>query len=220
MTTWQTSDAIKTSMPAKAKNLPPHRIDLDSAGMILAPEEFDAIEEYDDRYRYELIEGVLVVNPIPSEGESAPNELLGGLLFAYKEYHSQGKSLDKTLPERYIRVGNSRRRADRVIWAGLGRTPHFATDVPCIAIEYVSRSRRDRNRDYVLKRDEYLQAGVQEYWLIDRFDHSMTVFRFNAGQIETITLSRTEIYSTPLLPGFELPLARILDEADDCSQFE
>lgn len=218
--------SVEMQMIAKAKTLPPRRIDLESAGMILAPEEFDAIEEYDNRFRYELIEGVLVVNPIPSEGESAPNELLGGLLFAYKEYHSQGKSLDKTLPERYIRVGNSRRRADRVIWTGLGRTPHFATDVPSIAIEYVSRSRRDRNRAFVLKggqvlkRDEYLQAGVQEYWLIDRFDQSMTVFRFNVGQIETITLSRTETYSTSLLPGFELPLARILDEADDCSQFD
>jgi hypothetical protein len=38
-------------------------IDLESAGMLLTPEEFDAITEYDENDRYELIHGVLVVKP-------------------------------------------------------------------------------------------------------------------------------------------------------------
>jgi hypothetical protein len=44
-----------------------------SAGLLMTPDEFDAITDYDDRYRYELIRGVLVVNPIPSEAEGDPN---------------------------------------------------------------------------------------------------------------------------------------------------
>src|SRR4051812_48104438 len=63
------------------------RISAASAGLLMTPEEFDAIADYDDRYRYELIRGVLVVNPIPSEAEGDPNEELGHLLRSYKEAH-------------------------------------------------------------------------------------------------------------------------------------
>lgn len=205
-------------MIAKGSTVAPLKLGPESAGLLLSPLEFDSIEEYDENYRYELIEGVLVVNPIPSEGESGPNELLGGLLYAYKAYHPQGAALDKTLQERYVRVANGRRRADRVIWAGLGRTPVFALDVPTIAIEYVSRSRRDRDRDYVVKREEYLRTGMKEYWLIDRFQRLMSVFRFKGGKVKALKITENEVYRTPLLPGFELPLAPLLAEADECSQ--
>ncbi len=50
------------------------------AGMLLMPEEFDQVTEYDDGFRYELIRGVLVVAPIPAEAEYAPNDELGSLL--------------------------------------------------------------------------------------------------------------------------------------------
>ena len=83
--------------------------------MMMTPEEFDAIEDYDDNYRYELIRGVLVVNPIASEGEVSPNERLGHWLLTYQEQHPQGAALDATLPERYIHLSKSRRRGDRVI---------------------------------------------------------------------------------------------------------
>src|SRR5690349_15435896 len=107
-----------------------------SAGLLMTPEEFDAITDYDDRYRYELIRGVVVVNPIPSEAEGDPNEELGHLLRSYKETHPQGAALDKTLFERYLRTHDSRRRADRVIWTGLGRRPDPQVDVPTIAVEF------------------------------------------------------------------------------------
>jgi hypothetical protein len=36
----------------------------------------------------------------------------------------------------------------------------------------------------------------------------MTVYRFTAGKISRIVLSRRQTYATRLLPGFKLPLAR------------
>jgi Uma2 family endonuclease len=201
-------------MIARTRPTAPPRIGVESNGMLLTPEEFDAIQEYDENYTYELVHGVLVVNPIPLEGESGPNELLGGLLFGYREYHEHGKSLDRTLQERFVRTANSRRRADRVIWAGLGRRVIPKVDPPTIVIEFVSRSRRDRKRDYEDKRDEYSQAGVKEYWIIDRFQRCMTVFKFGGRRSKPTVVAERETYSTRLLPGFELPLARILEEAD------
>ena len=64
------------------------------------------------------------------------------------------------------------------------------------------------------KRDEYLQSGIQEYWIIDRFRRRMTVVRGSTTPGTEIVISAQETYTTPLLPGFVLPLARLLAVAD------
>src|SRR5947209_5134073 len=91
---------------------------LESAGLLMTPEEFDAIEEYDENYCYELVNGVLVVTPVPLAEETGPNELLGHWLLTCQESHPQGKALDYSLPQQYVRTPTSRRLADRLIWTG------------------------------------------------------------------------------------------------------
>ncbi len=188
-----------------------------SNGMLMTPEEFDAATDFDELYAYELIHGVLIVSPPPGESERDPNGELNYLLRAYKSGHPAGLALDKTLSEQYVRLADSRRRADRVIWAGLGRVPDPQTDVPAIVAEFVSRRLRDRVRDYEVKRREYEVIGVLEYWIIDRFQRIMTIFRSQPGPGEPAeqVIKENEVYRTPLLPGFELPLARLLKVADD-----
>jgi Uma2 family endonuclease len=186
----------------------------ESAGMLMTPEEFDAVVDYDEGYRYELIRGVLVVTPIPSEAEASPNDELGAMLRQYQREHPQGAALDDTLPERYVRTSIGRRRADRVVWVGLGRRPDPAADVPAIVAEFASASRRDRRRDYEEKRREYQEAGVVEYWIIDRFRRILTVYRNSPQGAGEVAVNEQEVYQTPLLPGFELPLDRLLAAAD------
>jgi Uma2 family endonuclease len=186
-----------------------------SAGLPMSPAEFDAITRVDERYRYELVHGVLVVTPRPSEAERDANGELGYLLHFYRDHHPQGSALDATLPEHKVRPGDDRRRADRVIWAGLGRHPDPVADVPTIAVEFVSRGKRDWLRDYEEKRREYLALGVKEYWVIDRFRRTMAVWRDDpTGPAERVVVE-AEVYRTELLPGFELPLARLLAVADE-----
>jgi Uma2 family endonuclease len=191
------------------------RLGRHSNGMLMTPEEFDAATDFDELYCYELIHGVLIVSPLPGESERDPNEELGHFLRAYKSGHQAGSALDKTLSEQYIRLPDSRRRADRVIWAGLGRIPDPKTDVPAIVVEFVSKRQRDRVRDYEEKRREYLAVGVQEYWIIDRFQRIMTIFRGRPGEPAEQIIKENEVYRTTLLTGFELPLARLLKVADD-----
>jgi Uma2 family endonuclease len=186
-----------------------------SNGMLMTPEEFDAVSDSDGRFIYELIHGVLIVSPPPAETERDPNEELAFLLRDHRYNHPQGSVLDKTLSEQYVYLQDSRRRADRVIWCGLGRIPNPRTDVPSIVVEFVSKRHRDRVRDYQEKRREYLAIGVQEYWVIDRFDRVMTVFKNIPGEPVEVVVKAGETYRTPLLPGFELPLARLLKVADD-----
>ena len=184
------------------------------AGTLMTPEEFEAVEDYEEGYRYELIHGVLVVTPVPFAEETDPNEELGHWLRTYREEHPEGKVLDATLPQQYVRTRTSRRLADRLIWAGLGRLPHRLRDVPTTAVEFVSARRRDRQRDYVDKRREYMEAGIAEYWIVDRFRRTLTVVRNEPGGPAESAHGAEETYRTPRLPGFELPLGRLLAVAD------
>jgi Uma2 family endonuclease len=187
------------------------------AGISLSPEEFDAVEDADRDYRYELINGRLIVSPPPLEAERDPNEELGHLLRTYRDSHPQGSALDRTVPEQTVITRTNRRRADRVIWAGLGRQPDPQVDLPSIVAEWVSESKRDWKRDYVEKQQEYRELGIAEYWVFDRFRRTLTVYRGTLEASEEVVVHEGEVYRTPLLPGFELPLARLLDVADGWS---
>jgi Uma2 family endonuclease len=189
-------------------------VGLESAGILMAPEEFDAIDDYDENYRYELIYGVLVVKPILPPEEAGLNQLLGHWLLNYQEYHPQGAALDYTLPQQYVRTYTNRYLADRLIWTGLGRLPNVRTDLPTIAVEFASVGRRNRQQDYVDKRREYLAVGIKEYWIIDRFQRKLTVVRQTEPEPVEQVVAESDTYRPPLLPGFELPLAPLLAAAD------
>ena len=179
-----------------------------SNGTSLSPWEFDAAD-FEPGWRYELVNGVLIVNPPPSLEERDPNEELGRWLRNYQESHPQGDSLDFTVSEQTVHIGPHRRRVDRAIWAGLGRLPQ-KDEMPTITVEFVSEGRRSRQRDYQIKRDEYRSAGVREYWIVDRFERLLTIYRFTRGRTTTKAVAEHQTYTTPLLPGFELPLASLL----------
>ena len=179
-------------------------------GMLMTPEEFDTAAEWDPDFRYELVNGVLIVSPPADIGERGPSEYLGVILAMYKMNHPPGFHLDDTVFEETVATAVGRRHMDRAIWTDLGRQPRTMEDIPSIAIEFVSDSSRDRKRDYVHKRQEYEEIGVREYWVIDRFRRQMTVFRGPDTQI----IPESEIYRTDLLPGFELDLAKLFAKAD------
>ena len=183
-----------------------------SAGVLLTTEEFDRAR-FVEGWRYELINEVLVVSPIPSRNERDPNEELGYSLRAYKEFHPQGSTLDATLAEETIETQRNRRRADRVIWAGLGHLPG-PHEPPTIIVELVSKGKVNQERDYIVKRAEYREIGVKEYWIIDRFSRTMTVCIFAADRDQEIVIAANQTYATTLLPGYELPLHRLLELAE------
>jgi len=191
-----------------------------SAGVPLTPRQFDSAD-YEEGWRYELINGVLVVSPIPSLAERDPNEELGHLLRSYQESHPQGSSLDLTVAEHMVITRRQRRRADRLLWAGLGRAPH-PDEKPTVVVEWVSKGKRSHLRDFEEKRREYQELRIAEYWLFNRFVRTLTVFALVGGRYRKRVLGEHDTYRTPLLPGFEVPIGRLLrlanrwkDEGDD-----
>ena len=194
-------------MPA-VKSKPPAPLEIDDSwnGSLMTAAEFDRAEANPD-WRYELINGVLIVTPIPLRDESDPNEELGHWLRTYRDNHPKTKAF--TLAEQYVHVGENRRRADRLLWIGLGRLPED-DELPTIVVEFVSKRRRDRERDYVTKRDEYLKLGIKEYWVIDRFAGTVTVFSRSQGRSKKLVVGQNDSYRSSLLSGFELPVGKLL----------
>lgn len=199
-----------STLPADA----PAVLGIESSGMLMTPEEFDAVTEYDENYRYELIHGVLIVNPIPNPEETGPNELLGHLLWDYQQRDPRARTFDESLPQQYMRTATGRRIADRLIWIGLGRLPNPRKDAPAIAVEFVSAGRRNRRRDYIEKKQEYGDAGLKEYWIFDRFQRTLTVIAYSPTGTTESQIAEGATYGSPLLPGFVVLLDRILAAAD------
>ena len=102
------------AMPRQLRSLTrEYRLDGNANGVLMSCEEFNALrpEECDQRFRYELLHGVVIVSPPPSDGEADPNDELGHLLRSY-QYGPQGKVLDKTLFEREVATSAGIRRVD------------------------------------------------------------------------------------------------------------
>lgn len=81
-----------------------------------------------------------------------------------------------------------------------------------LAVEVVSQSLEDRERDLVTKRTEYERVGIQEYWIVDPEQETVTVL-FLSGEVysEGDLFRRGDIVKSPLLPELALPVAEILD---------
>jgi Uma2 family endonuclease len=189
------------------------------AGVPMSLEEFEEAD-FERGWRYEIIRGLLVVSPAPLEEERDGNEQLGHMLRTYREQHPQGRALNLTLPEHDIRTATQIRRCDRAIWAGLRRRPRTRgrpalRDVPSVAVDFPSSRPADQRRDYVEKQQEYRDLGILEYWIIDRFARSMTVFYWRGRRWVKRVLGERATYRTPLLPGFELPMAKLFALMDE-----
>jgi Uma2 family endonuclease len=81
---------------------------------------------------------------------------------------------------------------------------------PDIAVEIVSRD--SRKRDYVEKKQLYLEAGVPEYWLIDTLARRCEFLALTDGRYEPVPLEENRIFKSRVLPGFWLDVEWLLAE--------
>jgi Uma2 family endonuclease len=73
--------------------------------------------------------------------------------------------------------------------------------VPDLAVEILSPGSVYKDRE--VKRKEYAQAGVAEYWIID--PEARTVDIYEVGR----HFAGTDVLTSELFPGFSIPLAEL-----------
>ena len=86
----------------------------------------------------------------------------------------------------------------------------FVEGVPDLVVETLSS---DRNRDLVMKRAIYAEAGIPEYWLVDPVNDTITVLELSGTQYaERSVLSGGDTLTTATIPGFEVELDQIFGD--------
>lgn len=181
------------------------KLGLEDQGRPITAEEFSEAE-FDEPYRYERVEGRLVV---VSPGGLAHTRMVSAILehlFVYKSRH-QGV-VELIASESWIRTSdNTDRIGDIAVYPAGSSTEsdRIYEIVPTLVFEVVSEGSEER--DYVAKRREYYDLGVREYIIVDPFRKVLTVLTRGRQDYVDRELKPGDIYTSTQLPGFELPVA-------------
>ena len=178
-------------------------------GLELTREDFGEAE-FDARFRFERVEGRLVVMAPSGIDHHISSEPIRDGLVAYKLSHP--KIVEYVFQESWTAVEED---ADRIAdLAVFLRTktprPRFPHWVPDIVFEIVSAGWENRRRDYEEKRSEYERLGVREYVIVDRFDHFVTVLTLTDGHYAEQRFGPNDSYTSPQLPGLSIPLQDVI----------
>lgn len=169
----------------------------------------DYLKLPDDGLRHEIIDGRHYVTPSPATRHQRISLRLSYLIQAYLETHPVGELF--TAPFDVLLSNHDIVEPD-LLFLSAGRA-HLLTSKnlqgpPDLVVEILSPG--TRRRDQGLKRNRYERLGVEEYWLIDPDQDSVVVHRRVTSGFEEVTrFSRSDLLTTPLLPGLELVLARV-----------
>jgi Uma2 family endonuclease len=172
----------------------------------------DFVHFPDDGKRHELIDGEHYVTPSPNIRHQRILGNLHLLIGNWLEAHPIGQAfmapLDVVLSNHDVVEPDllylSNERAAQTM------TPANIRGVPELVVEIASEG--TRRRDETIKRRLYERVGVAEYWVVDPVIDVVRVYRQeSAGPRRPIELSRetSDVLTTPLLPGLQLPLTRI-----------
>ena len=170
------------------------------------------LELPDDGNRYELIDGELILNASPVLRHQRIVRRLTVRLDRYFEDYGGGEVFHA--PTDVILNEDNAVQPDLIVVTSSRASILGEKNVqgaPDIAIEVLSSS--TRRKDEILKRKLYERFGVAEYWIVDHELELVKIYRAAGGvygkPLEISTEQAGAAITSPLLPGFYLPLAKL-----------
>lgn len=165
----------------------------------------------DDNNRYELIAGELLVSRAPSLPHQLVLQRLQIELSRYLELNPIGivvpgpgvifSEYDSVIPD-IVFVTNQQ-------WDRIVANDRFIA-APSLVVEVLSQGTKNWHRDFDVKRGLYARFGVEEYWIVNRENHQVTIFHLRGQVLEEVcTLENDDKLSSPLLPNFELSVSSL-----------
>ena len=159
----------------------------------------------DDDKRYEIIDGELFVTRAPHLRHQGVADAICTELRIWSKRSKLGNA--------FTGVGLVFSDTDNVIadviWISnerldilLDEAGHL-TGAPELVVEVLSTSVKDKRRDRELKLKLYSVQGVQEYWIVDREQQAVEIYRRENGLLKrAATLFSTDQLVSSLLPSF------------------
>jgi Uma2 family endonuclease len=176
--------------------------------------DLDQFPEPVDDTRYEIIDGELFVSTQPSAEHQYTCNVVAGALWVWSEAAGAGVSL----PAPGLIFADDDNVAPDVVWASTERLAgilgadgklHAA---PELVVEVLSPGKPNERRDRQSKLGLYSQQDVAEYWIVDSPARAVDVYRRDspAAPLRRVaTLELSDALASPLLPGFNLQVARL-----------
>jgi Uma2 family endonuclease len=171
--------------------------------------------DFEEGWLYELARGVIDVTEVPLPHHGRIVERLTEMFVSFKLRHPGIINYRAGGGECRIRLPGmqSDRHPDQALYLDpqpQGPRP-WARWVPFLVAEVVSEGGEER--DYVEKREEYLRAGVTEYWIVDPAGRRLLVHQ-RAGDVwEEVVVAPGAVYHSPFLPGLAVDPAELLGPA-------
>lgn len=164
------------------------------APLAVTEREFEELPETNAR-KVEVVDGVLRVSPEPTFTHEIVVMRLGSLLAAACPPGLEaGPGTDIKLREVPLHV-----RAPDVIVARTGFERMMGPDQVALAVEVVSPS--TGTQDHVHKRDEYLAAGIPNYWVVDQDEHGLWMEVYAGEQRLEGRLGGRRLHPRQRVPG-------------------
>lgn len=164
-----------------------------------------------DANRYEIIDGELFVTPSPRRAHQKGVSNLIYYLNDFVKKHDLGEIYPAPFDVVFSRFDVVE---PDVLYISKARSSVLSEKnvqgAPDLVVEVLSETTADIDR--TTKLQLYARFGVQEYWVIDPDDCSAEVYRLQQQGFElTAKLGASDALTSPLFPGFSLPLKKLTE---------
>ena len=157
----------------------------------------------------EFSDGVIEVLPMPSVAHQRTAGYLYNMILAYISLHGGGEVF---FPPTRVRLRSGKYREPDVVLVLAEAADRFESQFIIgadLVVEVVSDD--DRRRDLEVKRLEYAQAHISEYWIVDPRDAKITVLTLDGDSYAVHgEFAPGEQATSRLLPGFAVAVAEAL----------
>ena len=165
----------------------------------------------DNGKRHEIMDGELFVTPGPRRSHQKVVTNLSYFLTDYAKRTAHGEIFVAPFDVVFSRFDVVEPDVLYISESRLGiLTEKNVQGAPDLVVEVLSESTAEVDRTTKLKL--YARHGVEEYWIIDPDNCSAEVYRrTDAGLDLAQNLKRSDALTSPLLPGFSLPLQKLVE---------
>jgi hypothetical protein len=178
--------------------------------------DFDQAET-DEGCLVELSRGIIVVSQVPEPRHFAVVNGTRRLIQAYDLDHpgriygiASGGECKFFLPD-----WDSESHPDLAVYTSApprGKNV-WARWIPDVVIEVISPGSEER--DYILKKEEYLAFGIKEYWILDLERRELLVMRRVRNRWVERSIQPPEHYECRVLPGLTFDCGSVFDAAEE-----
>ncbi|MCG8362042.1 MAG: Uma2 family endonuclease [Pseudanabaenales cyanobacterium] len=174
--------------------------------------DLDAMPDDGGWKRYEIIDGDLYVTRAPH----IRHQGAGGNIHVELEIWSRETQLGKSFQTPGVVFSPTDAVIPDVVWIsqerlanGVDQSGHLIV-APELMVEVLSPGELNEQRDKEVKLKLYSLYGVQAYWIINWQLKTLEIYRRTDSQLQLFgTLLAKDTLTSPLLPGFSVPVAQI-----------